>query len=213
MFIKTFIVNALEVNCYLVYDETNQGALIDCGCSTESEWNSIKAFIQQNNIEIKHLLNTHLHFDHVWGNPFVFRDLHISPEASTLDMPLYENIAGMVKNVFGISIRIGEMPPIVKSLKEGDEVTFGKTTLKVFSTPGHSKGGLCFYSEAEGVLFSGDTLFCGSMGRTDLQGGSMSELMMSLRRLAELPDNTKVLCGHGLDTNIGYEKKYNVYMS
>lgn len=212
MQIKTFNVNALEVNCYVISDDTKQGVIIDCGCSVESEWQAIKKYIEAENITITHLLNTHLHFDHVWGNPYVYRDLGIAPEASALDLPLYENIEEMVLHTFGIRLKVNDMPALVAHLKEGDIVSFGNTELKVLSTPGHSQGCLCFYSEKEKTLFSGDTLFCGSMGRTDLQGGSMSEIMKSLRRLITLPEDTKVLCGHGPSTTIAYEKKYNMYL-
>lgn len=212
MQIKSFKVNALEVNCYVVSDETKQGVIIDCGCSTESEWQTIRHYIESEGIEITHLLDTHLHFDHVWGNPYVYRDLRVAPEASALDLPLYENLEEMLLQSFGIRLKIEDMPALRATLKEGDTIAFGNTTLKVLSTPGHSQGSLCYYCEKEGVLFSGDTLFCGSMGRTDLQGGSMSEIMKSLRRLTTLPEDTKVLCGHGPSTTIAYEKRYNMYI-
>lgn len=212
MNIQTFKVNALEVNCYVVSDDTNEGVIIDCGCSTESEWLKVKRYLDDNGIKVKHLLDTHLHFDHVWGNPYVARDLNLNPEASAFDIPQYEKMKEMVKQVFGINIRFENMPPVGRQLKEGDTVEFGHSSFTVFNTPGHTKGCICFYSEKEKTLFSGDTLFQGSIGRTDLPGGSMDEILTSLRRLITLPEDTKVLCGHGPETTIGYEKRYNMYL-
>jgi len=212
MDIKTFEVNPLGENCYVVSDETQEAVIIDCGCSTESEWANIKKHIAANDLQVKHLLNTHLHFDHVWGNSFVFRDLGLRPAANYEDLRIYENMDEQIRSVVGISIPHPPMPPLGTSLLDGYEITFGNTTLKVLSTPGHSRGSVCFHSERDGVLFSGDTLFCGSCGRTDLAGGSYTDIMLSLKRLSTLPDSTKMLCGHGPATTIGREKMYNPYL-
>lgn len=212
MEIKTFTVNPLGVNCYVAHDITKEGGIIDCGCSTESEWKEIKDYIESENLTIKHLLNTHLHFDHVWGNPFAFRDLGISPEANRADASIYQEIDRQIEMVVGFKIPHPPMPQLGNSLKEGDEIAFGNTSLKVLHTPGHSQGSVCFYSEADEVLFSGDTLFYGSCGRTDLEGGSQSDMMKSLQRLALLPEATKVMCGHGPSTTIKMEKLHNPYM-
>lgn len=212
MTIKTFEVNPLAENCYVVSDDTKEAVIIDCGCSAESEWADIKKYIASNDLQVKHLLNTHLHFDHVWGTTLVYRDLGLRSEANYEDLQLYENMDEQIRSVVGVRIPHPPMPPLGTSLLDGSEVTFGHTTLKVLATPGHSRGSICFYSEADGVLFSGDTLFCGSCGRTDLEGGSYRDLMQSLVKLSTLPDETKVLCGHGPSTTIGREKLYNPYM-
>ncbi|MBQ2298816.1 MAG: MBL fold metallo-hydrolase [Bacteroidaceae bacterium] len=212
MNIKTFIVNPLGVNCYLVHDDTKEGVIIDCGCSTEGEWKEIKDYIDSENLTIKHLLNTHLHFDHVWGNSFAFRDLKLSPEAHRADAFIYQDMDRQIERVVGFRIPHPPMPELGCSLKEGDTISFGSTSLKVLHTPGHSQGSLCFYAAADEVLFSGDTLFYGSCGRTDLEGGSHSDIMKSLQRLALLPESTKVMCGHGPSTTIKTEKCHNPYM-
>lgn len=212
MIIKTFEVNPLAENCYVASDDTKEAVIIDCGCSAESEWADIKKYIASNDLQVKHLLNTHLHFDHVWGTALVYRDLGLRPEANYEDLQLYENMDEQIRSVVGMRLPHPPMPPLGTSLLDGSEVTFGHTTLRVMSTPGHSRGSICFYSEADGVLFSGDTLFCGSCGRTDLDGGSYHDLMQSLVKLSILPDETKVLCGHGPSTTIGREKLYNPYM-
>lgn len=187
MDIKTFEVNPLGENCYVVSDETKEAVIIDCGCSTESEWADIKKYIAANDLQVKHLLNTHLHFDHVWGNAFAYRDLGLRPEANYEDLRIYENMDEQIRSVVGMSIPHPPMPPLGTSLLDGSEVCFGHTTLRVLTTPGHSRGSICFYAENEHTLFSGDTLFCGSCGRTDLAGGSYRDIMMSLTKLSALP--------------------------
>lgn len=212
MNIKTFEVNPLGENCYVVSDDTREAVIIDCGCSTESEWADIKEYIATQGLQVKHLLNTHLHFDHVWGNTFVYRDFGVKPEANYEDLYIYEHMDEQIRSVVGVSIPHPPLPPLGTSLLDGSEIVFGNTTLKVLTTPGHSRGCICFYSEPDGVLFSGDTLFCGSCGRTDLEGGSMESMIQSLQKLATLPDETKVFCGHGSTTTIGREKLYNPYL-
>ena len=212
MIIKTFEVNPLAENCYVVSDDTKEAVIIDCGCSAESEWADIKKYIASNDLQVKHVLNTHLHFDHVWGTALVYRDLGLRPEANYEDLQLYENMDEQIRSVVGMRLPHPPMPPLGTSLLDGSEVTFGHTTLKVLATPGHSRGSICFYSEADGVLFSGDTLFCGSCGRTDLAGGNYSDIITSMHSLSTLPDHIQVFCGHGPSTTIGREKLYNPYM-
>lgn len=169
MTIKRFEVNALSENCYVVSDETKECVIIDCGCSDEYEWADIKKYLATNDLQVKHLLNTHLHFDHVWGNTFVYRDLGLRPEANYEDLHIYEHMDEQIRSVVGVGIPHPPLPPLGTSLLDGSEVKFGNTTFRVMTTPGHSRGCICFYSEKDHVLFSGDTLFCGSCGRTDLE--------------------------------------------
>ena len=212
MTIKRFEVNALSENCYVVSDETKECVIIDCGCSDEYEWADIKKYLATNDLQVKHLLNTHLHFYHVWGNTFVYRDLGLRPEANYEDLHIYEHMDEQIRSVVGVGIPHPPLPPLGTFLLDGSEVKFGNITFRVMTTPGHSRGCICFYSEKDHVLFSGDTLFCGSCGRTDLEGGSHEAIMQSLLRLATLPDDTKVYSGHGPATTIGREKQYNPYM-
>lgn len=221
MTIKKFEVNPLCENCYVVSAETakqadgsirREAAIIDCGCSDEYEWEEIKKYIEDEGLQVKHLLNTHLHFDHIWGNSFVYRDLGLRPEACYEDLNIYEHMDEQIHSVVGVGIPHPPLPPLGTSLLDGSEITFGQTTMKVITTPGHSRGSICFYAEAEGVLFSGDTLFCGSCGRTDLEGGSYHDIIISLQKLITLPDSTQVLCGHGPTTTIEREKRYNPYL-
>ncbi len=212
MTIKTFQVNPLGENCYVLSDDTREAVIIDCGCSAESEWSDIKKYIAKSDLTVKHLLNTHLHFDHVWGNAFVYRDLGLKAEASHLDATLYANMDAQIYSVAGVNLPHPPSPPLGQALREGDVITFGHTSLMVMSTPGHTQGSVCFYAEKEKALFSGDTLFRNSYGRTDLDGGSMSQMMGSLRRLASLPDDVAVYCGHGPSTDMHSEKMFNPYL-
>lgn len=209
--IKTFQVNPLGVNCYVISDSTNEAVIIDCGCFTDSEWNQIKRYIDDNNLKVVHLLNTHFHFDHMMGILFAYPDLKISPEGNYADEYLYKTLNQQVESFMGISLNSVSLPSLGKNMSERTEVKFGEHTFKVIQTPGHTPGGVCFYCEEENVLFSGDTLFQCSMGRTDLPGGNGHEMMSSLRRLSTLPRETKVYPGHGGWTNIGYECDNNPY--
>jgi len=209
--IKTFQVNPLGVNCYVISDSTNEAVIIDCGCFTDSEWNQIKRYLDDNNLKVVHLLNTHFHFDHMMGILFAYPDLKISPEGNYADEYLYKTLNQQVESFMGISLNSVSLPSLGKNMSEGTEVKFGEHTFKVIQTPGHTPGGVCFYCEEEKVLFSGDTLFQCSMGRTDLPGGNGHEMMSSLRRLSTLPRETKVYPGHGGWTNIGYECDNNPY--
>lgn len=209
--INTFSVNPLQVNCYVVSDETKEAVVIDCGCSTESEWNEIKAYAESEGLTLTHHLCTHLHFDHVWGCAYLFRDFQLYPEANYDDMDIYSHIDKQICSVVGFALPYPPMPPLGRSLMDGDKIAFGNTTFKVIATPGHSKGCICFYDEKNQVLFSGDTLFSSSCGRTDLEGGDFDELLDSLKKLFVLPDNTQVYCGHGPSTSIKREKDYNPF--
>lgn len=102
--IKVFVVNPLGVNCYVVSDETREAVLIDCGCSTESEWDEVKGYIDERNLRVVHLLDTHLHFDHVWGNPYVWRDLNLRPEANYADAQFYEHMDEQIRSVLGMGV-------------------------------------------------------------------------------------------------------------
>ena len=212
--VKTFPVNPLGTNCYVASDnDSKETVIIDCGCSAESEWNAIKQYIDSQQLKPTHLLCTHLHFDHVWGNAFVKQDFDLNPEASAEDLSLYYNAENMISDMFGMRMNLPQMPAVKNYLSNNNEIIIGSTTLKVIATPGHSRGGLCFYSAADNVLFAGDSLFNGSVGRTDLEGGNMQQLIESIRtKLITLPDNTIVYCGHGPYTFIGDEKLYNPFL-
>ncbi len=209
--IKSFEFNMFPVNCYVVWDdETLQAAVIDAGCYYKEEQQTLKKFITDNQLTVVHLLNTHLHLDHVFGNAFMLREFGLSTEASEKDAFLLPRI-GEYCRMFGFPLN--EDPPAMgKSLADGDKVQIGQQELKVIAVPGHSPGGLVFYSESQQCIFSGDVLFRGSIGRADLEGGNFEQLRDGvMSRLLVLPDETVVYPGHGSTTTIGYEKMNNPF--
>ena len=211
MKIKRFEFNMFPENCYVLWDETNEAVIIDPGCLYEDEKQALKSFVQSNGLILKHLLNTHLHLDHIFGNPFVQREFGLKPEIASQDEGLINKCKEQAKQLFNIELDY-DFPPVGKLLTDGDTITFGSHTLKVISTPGHSRGSVCYYCKEENVMFSGDTLFYHSIGRTDFEGGSMLQIIQSLRMLAQMPDETTVLSGHGAQTTIGEELAHNPYM-
>ena len=209
--VKVFVVNYFSENTYLLFDETKEAVLIDCGCLRTEEKLELKEFIEQNELKLVHYICTHLHLDHTFGNAFVFDTYGLKPEASLADvegLPSAEQQA----IAFGLRKEIKSIP-LANELNEGDVVRFGKSELKVLAVPGHTPGGLAFYNEQDGFVMVGDSLFMGSIGRTDLWGGSAEALVTALRKnLMTLPEETIVYPGHGPTTTIGHEKTNNPYI-
>lgn len=211
MEIKRFTVNPLQENCYALCD-SGECAIIDCGALTESEWATIKAWIDAHGGVLKYVLQTHMHFDHIFGLRYADRDYKVKALCHSADVYNYTYANKQISSMLGIEIEIG-LPALGGSLTDGQKLQLGTTTIDVIHTPGHTPGGLCFYFSQENVVFSGDTLFQGSLGRADLDGGDMLTEIASIReRLLVLPESTRVLPGHGEETTIGYESKYNMYV-
>jgi len=210
--IQTFQVNPLMVNNYVVYDETNEAVLIDCGCSMEKEWNQIKSFIENRNLKLMQLLCTHLHFDHIIGCGFVYRDYGLNVKGSINDIEQYHQ-RDIYMDSFGLKhFNLPPNPPF-ENISQLTKISFGSHCLQLIKTPGHTPGGLCFYCKEEGVLFSGDTLFQGSIGRSDLPGGNYEQIINSIQSsIFTLPPNTLVFTGHGPSTTIDFEQHYNPYL-
>ena len=211
MTIKTFTFNPIQENTYLVYDETLEAVVIDAGCISKVEKRALKQYIEDNNLTLKRVLNTHLHFDHQFGNRFLFETFGIKPEAGKEDEYLLENVIAQTRS-FGMEVD-EEAQPLGGYIIENQEIKFGNSTFTAFHVPGHSPGSMAFYAEKDGVLFAGDVLFRGSIGRTDLPGGDYATLIQSItRKLLPLPDSTVVYSGHGPQTTIGFEKKNNPFL-
>lgn len=214
MEVKIFAVNPLEVNCYVVSDETKEAVIIDCGCFHPDEWAEIKNYIVKEQLKVVHLLNTHLHFDHIMGVPMVYNDLGLAPEANKNDLSIYNNVGKQISTFINMNVDHIEMPPLGRELRDGDTIEFGTHSFMVIQTPGHTKGGVCFYCKEENALFTGDTLFQCSIGRTDLEGGCYEDIIQSVKeRLLVLPPETKVYPGHGPSSSIEFERKYNPYLN
>ena len=210
MQIKIFEFNPVHVNTYLLYDETKEATLIDCGAFTAEEQERIKLYISSKELQLKRLLNTHLHFDHLLGNRFIYETYGLKPEYHLSE----ETMPGLKKQtmIFGIPVNY---EPVNAELfvNEGDEICFGNTTLKALLTPGHSRGSISYYCQKDGCVFTGDALFRHDIGRTDLWGGNEATLIHAIRtQLLTLPDDTKIYPGHGPSSTVKEEKQYNPYI-
>jgi len=211
MEIKTFVCNMLQENCYVVSDETKECVIIDCGAFYEEERKAIVAYIIDNRLNPMHLLSTHGHLDHNFGNNTIYERFGLKVEMSAADTRLLRHADKQAESFYGIKLNF-EMPETGRALNAFETIKFGNQELEVLETPGHSRGSVTFYSAANNVAFTGDTLFHNSIGRTDFAGGNMMQIIQSLRMLAQLPDETTVLPGHGSRTTIGEEVAHNPYM-
>lgn len=214
MTIKTFTVNPFQENCFLIYDATKQAALIDPGCYFPQEREAVCRFVEQEGLSVCRLLCTHLHPDHIFGLSFFAEKYNLPVEAHEGDAEWLEK-APWYSRQLGLEWReseLGKPATIGRALSHGDGISFGETTLRVIHTPGHSRGSICFYNEKTADLFSGDTLFQYSVGRSDLPGGNGSDLLRSIQeKLFILPDTVRVHPGHGPSTAIGEERLHNPY--
>ncbi len=211
MFLQKFEFNMLPVNSYLIWDEANEAAIIDAGMYFPADFASLASFVDTHKLHLTHLLCTHLHFDHTFGNAFMLREYGLKAEAHEADLAWLTDINTAQCNIWGIPLH-DTWPAVGKWLHDGDQISVGNMTLRVIHVPGHSEGGLAFYDETDSCIFTGDTLFEGSMGRTDLKGGSFEKIVQSLHKLSTIPDNTIVYPGHGNSTTIKAEKQQNPYM-
>lgn len=208
--IQRFVCNMIKENCYVVSDSSKECVIIDCGAYYEEERRAIVDYILNDNLKPVHLLVTHGHLDHNFGNNTVFDEFGLKPEVGYGDRELIENLKGQAKDTFGVEVDY-DFPPVGHYFDDEEVISFGNHQFSIIPTPGHTPGGVTFYCKEEKVAFTGDTLFKGSIGRTDL-GGSMFMIINSLRELAQLPDDTTILPGHGDSTTIGDELAHNPYM-
>lgn len=207
--IKCFCVNMMRENTYVVSDGTGECVIIDCGCRGEEEKEALAGYIAANGLKPVRLLCTHFHLDHIFGNQFVLETYGLRAEIGPADrilseMQHYQAVA------FGLGEEDAQAPEPLLTLEDGSLVTFGETELAVLATPGHSPGGVSFYSAKDCVVFTGDTLMRDAYGAVNLPGGRLSKIHKSItERLFALPDDTRVLPGHGEETTIGAEKETN----
>ena len=199
------IVGPLETNCYLIYcEKTRECAVMDPGAQPEKIIQSVAAL----GLKPVVLINTHGHVDHVGGNKDIKEKYDIPLCMHEADAPMLNSI---LQSGLGLFLGAKNSPPPDRFLVDGDEVNIGDVTLKTLYTPGHSPGSLSFVHE--GILFSGDTLFCGGVGRTDLPGGSWEDLIASIQnKILSLPNETVVLPGHGPHSTVGQERSGNPFI-
>ncbi|MFQ5453277.1 MAG: MBL fold metallo-hydrolase [Candidatus Zixiibacteriota bacterium] len=207
MTLKMFAIGPFEVNCYLFWDEkTKDGVIIDPG----AEEQLIIENIEKYNFTPKAILLTHGHGDHIAAVAAVKDKYNIPLYIGAGEEKLLESPSANVSAIFAQPI---VAPPPDYLLKDEQLISFGSFNLKVLSTPGHSPGGVCYLDESEGVLFCGDTLFYGSIGRTDLPGSSYEQLMNSIQdKILSLPDSIICYPGHGIQTTVGAERVNNPFL-
>jgi hydroxyacylglutathione hydrolase len=212
MIIKTFTVNPFMMNCYIYWDEKNrEGVIIDPGAYEDSEKDEIENYISENRINIKYILLTHGHIDHVMGNRWAKDLLKVPVLMHEEDLPLIENAAEQGK-LFGVSF---PQPPVPdKFISEGDVVEFSSCVLNILHTPGHSPGSICFVDHKQKIIFCGDTVFQGSIGRTDLWEGNLETLLNSINtKIISCGADYRLYPGHMEDTTVGFEKVNNPFLN
>ena len=212
MLTKAFTFNPVGENTYLIWDEeSREAAIIDAGMSNNRENTIISEFITKENLQLKYALQTHMHFDHIWGLAYIQETYGLKPLCHAAEESIYRDVPEMT-SMFRLSMN-WNLPVVERYINEGDTFQVGNTTIKVLHTPGHTPGGLSYYIESAHTLFTGDTLFKGSVGRTDLPGGNLSEEMDSIKnKIITLPSDTIVYSGHGPESSIGWELENNPYL-
>ena len=210
--VKSLMCNPLQENCYVVSDDSGECVIIDCGAFYKEELDALDAYIRDNQLKPVHLLATHGHLDHNFGNAAVCKKYGLSVEVCAEDQQLVENLQEQATSLFGLHIA-DEKAPTGRLLKQDDTISFGQHTLQVLQTPGHTHGSCLFYCAEEHTAFTGDTLFRMSIGRTDFAEGSWQEMEHSLHFVvAQLPQETIALPGHGPQSTIADEFRYNPYL-
>lgn len=210
--IQRFVCNMLQENCYVVSDETAEAVIIDCGAFFKEERRAITDYIAEKHLKPVHLLCTHGHFDHCCGNDTIYATFGLKPEVCEPDAWLMESMADQAMQILGININ-ATTPPVGHFLSADEKISFGSHELRVLPTPGHTPGSALFYCAAEKTVFTGDTLFMQSIGRTDFERGSFKDMMLSLKNVVgQLPPETAALCGHGPNTTIAQELFANPYL-
>ena len=210
--IKRFTFNMFGENTYVLWDEdSREAAIVDPGMIYPEEQQEIARFVESNRLRLVHLVNTHLHVDHTFGEEFIKDNYGLKVEAHLGDEPF-----GLRRDVQARSFGLGISPmplSIDVPLKEGDKIYLGNSVLEIIEVPGHSPGGIVVYAPKEGFALTGDSVFKGSIGRTDLSGGNHEQLLREIRRkVMVLPDSTVLYPGHGPETTVGEERRSNPFL-
>jgi glyoxylase-like metal-dependent hydrolase (beta-lactamase superfamily II) len=205
-------VNPFGENMYILWDEaSHEAVVVDPGMMRDGEREMVTKFIDEHNLSVKHILLTHLHVDHITSARWLADKTGADVCGSVLDNQLGQELPDQVAH-FRINIEV-EPLTVDRNLADGDTIQLGDETIQVLHVPGHSPGGLAFYLPQSALLISGDTIFNGSVGRTDLWGGDMAQLINSIReKILPLPDETVIASGHGPTTTIADEKRFNPFL-
>lgn len=205
MIIKELVVGPLMANCFIFgCQKTKEAVVIDPGGDADR----IKMILDDLKLQIKYIINTHGHFDHVSGNGQLKEATGVDILIHPLDAPMLSRLSSNAA-IFGVSV--DNSPPCDRTIEEGETISFGELTLEVIHTPGHTPGGISLFTD--GIVFVGDTLFAGSIGRTDFPGGDFDTLISSIQnKLFKMQDDIRVFSGHGPETTIGRERRYNPFV-
>ncbi|MEM3730324.1 MAG: MBL fold metallo-hydrolase [Candidatus Bathyarchaeia archaeon] len=208
MIVKMFTVGELFTNCYVIgCEKTKDAIIVDPGFSNRFDAEKIFKFIENNSLLLKSIINTHGHPDHTCGNGIIKEKFGVPIYIHEQDAYMLGDLGRKIATFFGFN---NFSPPADALLHDGDLIMFGNVTLRVMHTPGHSRGSISLLGEKE--VFTGDTLFAGSIGRTDFPESSEEDMNSSLKKLVMLPDNFVVYPGHGPKTTIGEEKRSNPFL-
>ena len=209
--VEKFVVNPLQENTFVLSDETGECIFIDPGFYYEDEHTEVKEYVEDNKLKPVKIVNTHCHFDHIMGVEFLRKEYKI-PFHAHADDAFWIDKAEEQGEMFAIDM--GKVAPADVHFNENETVKFGNSELNIIHVPGHSPGHVVFHNEENNLLIAGDVLFYGSIGRTDLPGGDYNTLISAIKtKLFPLPDRTKVYCGHGAETTIGFEKNNNPFLT
>ncbi len=208
--IKTLAFNPFQTNTYVLWDETKEAIVIDPSFSTNQEYQYFNDFILSENLNLKSAYNTHCHFDHCFGALFLKQDLQMNYAAHKDGIQFTENAAKQA-SVYGLNIDHIEAPSTF--IDEGDKIRFGNSELRILNTPGHADGSLCFVSDKDKFVITGDVLFRESIGRTDLPTGNLDLLLENIHeKLFTLPGDFVVYPGHGPQSSIAHEQANNPFL-
>ena len=211
MEVYSFVFSPIGVNTYVLADSSGECAVLDCGCLDNEESDRLTSFIKEKNLKPVLLLNTHCHPDHVFGNGMMLERFGLK-SLFHKEEEYNRKSAARYAEMFDISMV--DPPEADRFIEGGDLLRFGNTLLKTLFVPGHTAGSLAFYNENDGIVFTGDALFEGTIGRTDLHGGNYKQLIMSIRsELFSLPPETVICPGHGGESTIGIEIESNPYFN
>ncbi len=210
--IQSLTFNPFAENTFVLFDETKECIIIDPGCYEPHEEETLATFISNNGLKPVKIVNTHCHIDHVLGVKFVAEKWDLGFEFHKLDMPVFESTK-KVADMYSIpNVKLPIEP--TGFVDEGDLVEFGQSKLELLFVPGHAPGHIAFLSREQKFVIGGDVLFYGSIGRTDLPGGDHATLISNIKsKLLPLGDDYTVYCGHGPETNIGFERENNPFLT
>ena len=211
MKIYKLVFSPIEVNTYIIASDSGDCAIIDCACFNKKECDILESFIESNKLNPVVLLNTHCHFDHIFGNKFIFEKYNLKSQYHEQEKSIHD---GFMERIMRSGWKFDAPPEPERYIADNEMIEFNSVSLRALHVPGHTSGSLAFYSEKEGCVFTGDALFAGSIGRTDLPGGNFNTLIASIqKRLFTLPPSTVVYPGHGDSSEIGNEITSNPWFN